>query len=200
MTCRFRFQPTSGKEATLLSPPPLRTGRASFPASGSSPSQRPLRRTRCNNGGFGLVGLRVQLVVTGWMQQGQIGERFITAVCYLHFVGSFGVAVTVTPAKDALTAIIEDTDNREIWLGRIADEESANVRFMPLGAALAPLLKVFGRRLESWLSEIARRNTEVTKTAASRGGFCYSAIIGDYELGAASAVERVLTAKITGAD
>ena len=40
----------SGKEMTLRSPPPLRTGRETFASSGSSRSKAPRERSRLHNG------------------------------------------------------------------------------------------------------------------------------------------------------
>ena len=40
------FKTGSGKEVTLPSPPPLRTGRESFPSSGSSQFKAPRKRSR----------------------------------------------------------------------------------------------------------------------------------------------------------
>jgi hypothetical protein len=40
----------SGKEVALLPPPPLRTGRESFPSSGSSQSKAPPERSRSHDG------------------------------------------------------------------------------------------------------------------------------------------------------
>src|SRR2546430_16616154 len=43
---RDQFNRRSGKEVTLPPPPPLRTGRESFPSSGSSRYKAPLARSR----------------------------------------------------------------------------------------------------------------------------------------------------------
>lgn len=43
----------------------------------------------------------MQLLVTGWMEQGQIGKRFIAPICYSHFV----VQVPSGFAGDLLAAV-----------------------------------------------------------------------------------------------
>ena len=57
----------SGKGVALPPPPPLRTGLASFPASGSSLSQRPLERTRSHRGEAATTAL--EILVPGRVQR-----------------------------------------------------------------------------------------------------------------------------------
>ena len=54
----------SGKEDALRRPPPLRTGRESFPSSGSSRCEAPRERSRCHDGSPGVPPLRYALAAS----------------------------------------------------------------------------------------------------------------------------------------